>query len=42
MITDTLQAPRIDAVLLGEKLGNNILQMGGTEILADIRQHRAI
>lgn len=41
MITDTLQAPRIDAILLGEKLGNNILQMGGKEILTDIKQHRA-
>jgi len=41
MITDTIQAPVADAIALGEKLGTTILQMGGEEILAAIRQHRA-
>ena len=41
MVTDTLQAPAIDAALLGAKLGQQILQMGGEEILAEIRKHRS-
>ncbi|WP_026461618.1 hydroxymethylbilane synthase [Adhaeribacter aquaticus] len=41
MVTDRLEAPAIDAVLLGEKLGSNILQMGGDKILAEIRAQRA-
>ena len=41
MVTDTLQAPAIDAILLGEKLGQQILQMGGDQILEEIRRHRA-
>ena len=41
MITDTIQAPVTEAIALGEKLGNTILQMGGDEILNAIRLHRA-
>jgi hydroxymethylbilane synthase len=41
MVTDTLQAPAIDAALLGAKLGQQILQMGGEDILAGIRNHRS-
>jgi hydroxymethylbilane synthase len=41
MIQDTLQAPPVDAVALGEKLGGNILGMGGDQILRAIREHRA-
>lgn len=40
MITDTLTAPPADALPLGEKLGTNILQMGGDKILEDIRLTR--
>ena len=41
MITDTLAAPAAEAIALGEKLGANILHMGGDRILKDIRAVRA-
>ena len=41
MITDTLIAPSAEVIPLGERLANNILQMGGDKILADIRVNRA-
>lgn len=41
MVTDTLLAPAIDATLLGAKLGQQILQMGGGRILEEIRKHRS-
>lgn len=41
MITDTLIAPSAEVIPLGERLANNILQMGGDKILADIRVTRA-
>ena len=41
MITDTLIAPSAEVIPLGERLANNILQMGGDKILAEIRVTRA-
>ena len=41
MVTDIVQAPSEEAIALGEKLGANILQMGGDKILDQIRQHRS-
>ncbi len=41
MVTDTLEALAEDALMLGERLGNNILQMGGDKILAAIRENRS-
>jgi hydroxymethylbilane synthase len=41
MITDTLQAPPHEASALGEKLAQNILSMGGDQILYAIKQERA-
>jgi hydroxymethylbilane synthase len=41
MVNDSLQASVSEALALGERLGNNILQMGGKQILHDIRTVRA-
>lgn len=41
MITDTLQAPPHEVIALGEKLGQNILSMGGDQILQAIKEQRS-
>lgn len=41
MITDTLKSQPDDVISLGDRLANNILQMGGDKILEDIRMTRA-
>lgn len=41
MITDTLQAPPHEADALGEKLAQNILAMGGDQILNSIKKERS-
>jgi hydroxymethylbilane synthase len=40
ILRKTGQAPRQDASLLGEQLGNYILENGGREMLAEIRRHQ--
>lgn len=41
MITDTLQAPPHEADALGERLAQNILSMGGDQILTAIKNERS-
>jgi hydroxymethylbilane synthase len=41
LVSHTQQAPSADAALLGAQLGQRILEMGGDQILAEIRNHRA-
>ncbi len=40
ILRKTGQAPRQDASVLGEQLGNYILENGGREMLAEIRRHQ--